>query len=217
MIKAIIFDLDDTLIQTSKAKFGAIKHAGKTFYNLEISDQEIKSHLGKPFEQFMKDLFKGIDETEQIISNYYSIRSDFPTPSYPGTHETLLNLKNKFLLGIVTAATRHMAIEDLGIAKLDHLIFDYIQTSEETTHHKPDPKVFLPIVTKFQERGISKNELLYVGDSLSDYYAASGAEIKFVGIADRTTESGEFLKNKIKVIYKIEELESFAFDQDATI
>lgn len=217
MIKAIIFDLDDTLIQTSKAKYSAIKHAGKTFYNLEISDQEIKSHWGKPFEQFMKELFRGIDETEKIISNYYSIRSEFPTPSYPGTLEALTMLKSNFQLGIVTAATRHMAIEDLGIAKLDHTIFDYIQTSEDTTHHKPDPKVFLPIVGKFYDRGIANTELLYVGDSLNDYYAASGAEIKFVGIADRTTDRDEFLKKEIRVVKDIKELESFVFDQNAII
>lgn len=217
MIKAIIFDLDDTLIQTSKAKYSAIKHAAKTFYNLEMSDQEIKSHWGKPFELFMKDLFGGIDDTEQIISNYYSIRNDFPTPSYPGTHETLTKLKNNFQLGIVTAATRHMTIEDLGIAKLDHTIFDYIQTSEETSSHKPDPKVFLPIVAKFQEVGIANTELLYVGDSLNDYYAANGALIKFVGIADRTTKSDDFHNNKIKIIKEIEELESFVLRENVTI
>ncbi len=217
MIKAIIFDLDDTLIQTSKAKYSAIKHAAKTFYDLEINDQEIKSHWGKPFELFMKDLFGGIDETEKIISNYYSIRNDFPTPSYPGTHEALAKLKNSFQLGIVTAATRHMTIEDLGIAKLDHTIFDYIQTSEDTNSHKPDPKVFLPIVAKFQDRGIANTELLYVGDSLNDYYAASGAQIKFVGIADRTTPRDDFHINKVKVIKEIEELESFVLDEDVTI
>ena len=217
MIKAIIFDLDDTLIQTSRAKYSAIKHAGKTFYDLEINDHEIKSHWGKPFELFMKDLFGGIDETEKIISNYYSIRNDFPTPSYPGTHETLVNLKNKFLLGIVTAATRHMAIEDLGIAKLDHKIFDYIQTSEDTDFHKPDPKVFSPIVAKFQDIGIANNELLYVGDSLNDYHAAAGAQIRFVALADRTTPSSDFDKNNIKSVKEIQELAKLIIDENATI
>jgi len=208
MIKAIIFDLDDTLIQTSKAKYKALQYAAKKFYNLELSDEEIQSHWGKPFELFMRDLFGDVEETTKIIQNYYTIRNNFPTPAYEESKKLLLELRGNYKLGVVTASTRHMTIEDLRIAGLSELMFDLIQTCEETSFHKPDPKVFEPIKTKFAEKSILANELLYIGDSISDYEAAHGAGISFIGIANRTTPSENFDKAGSKWITNLTELEA---------
>lgn len=206
MIKAIIFDLDDTLIQTSKAKYKALQHAAKKFYNLEITDQDIQSHWGKPFELFMRDLFGDIEETAKIIQNYYTVRNNFPTPAYEESKQTLLEFRDKYKLGVVTASTRHMTLEDLRIAGLSELMFDLIQTCEETSFHKPNPKVFDPIKNTFLQENIMPNELLYVGDSLSDWEAAKGAEINFIGIADRTTPKVKFTELGVESVLKLDEL-----------
>lgn len=208
MIKAIIFDLDDTLIQTSKAKYKALQHAAKKFYDLDLTDDDIRSHWGKPFEQFIKDLFKEVEDTQKIIENYYSVRNNFPTPAYEESKESLIYLRKKYMIGMVTAASRHMALEDLRIAGLSELMFDHIQTSEDSSFHKPDPKVFEPIKIKFAEKSILANELLYIGDSIADYEAAHGAGLSFVGIANRTTASERFDEVRSKWINNLEELEA---------
>jgi len=207
MIKAIIFDLDDTLIQTSKAKYKALQHVAKKFYDLDLTDGDIRLHWGKPFELFMKDLFGEVDETEKIIENYYSVRNNFPTPAYEESKDSLLTLRKKYKLGMVTASTRHMTVEDLRIAGLSELMFDHIQTSEDSSHHKPDPKVFAPIKRKFLENNILTNELLYVGDSLSDWEAARGAKISFVGVANRTTASEKFAEVGVESVLKLDEID----------
>lgn len=207
MIKAIIFDLDDTLIQTSKAKYKALQHAAKKFYDLDLTDDDIHSHWGKPFELFIRDLFREVEETQKIIKNYYSVRNNFPTPAYAESKKTLLALRKQYKLGMVTASTLHMTLEDLRIAGLSELMFDLIQTCEETSFHKPNPKVFDPIVSKFLGEKISSRELLYVGDSLSDWEAARGAAIRFVGIADRTTPRVKFDEVGVESVLKLDELE----------
>jgi len=208
MIKAIIFDLDDTLIQTSKAKYKALQHAAKKFYDLDLTDDDIRSHWGKPFDQFIHDLFREVEETQKIIENYYSVRNNFPTPAYEDSKDSLILLRKKYVIGMVTAATRHMTLEDLRIAGLSELMFDHIQTSEDSSYHKPDPKVFEPIKTKFTEKNILTNELLYIGDSISDYEAAHGAGLSFVGIANRTTSSEKFDNVGSKWITNLAELEA---------
>lgn len=208
MIKAIIFDLDDTLIQTSKAKYKALQHAAKKFYDLDLTDEDIRAHWGKPFERFIGDLFREVEETQKIIENYYSVRNNFPTPAYEESKESLIYLRKKYMIGMVTASNKHMTIEDLRIAGLSELMFDQIQTSEDSNYHKPDPKVFEPIKTKFAEKKILANELLYIGDSISDYEAAHGAGISFIGIANRTTPSEKFDKVGSKWITNLTELEA---------
>ena len=207
MIKAIIFDLDDTLIQTSKAKYKALQHVAKTFYNLDLTNEDIRSHWGKPFALFMRDLFREVEDTQKIIEKYYCVRNNFPTKAYEESKDSLLALRKKYQLGMVTASTRHMTIEDLRIAGLSELMFDHIQTSEDSSHHKPDPKVFAPIKRKFLENNILSNELLYVGDSLSDWEAAKGAKIRFVGVANRTTASEKFAEVGVESVLKLDELE----------
>jgi beta-phosphoglucomutase-like phosphatase (HAD superfamily) len=41
MFKAVLFDMDDTLIQTKVAKYGAHKHTAKHFYNRVLEDSDI--------------------------------------------------------------------------------------------------------------------------------------------------------------------------------
>ena len=53
-----------------------------------------------------------------------------------------------------------------------------IQASGESEHHKPDPRVFDALIQVLQGSSIDKNEILYVGDSLSDLYAARDAGLQ---------------------------------------
>ena len=48
-IKAVLFDLDDTLMQTRNTKVKAIKTLGLRYYNYEIPDELIDKHWETPF------------------------------------------------------------------------------------------------------------------------------------------------------------------------
>lgn len=54
MLKAILFDYDDTLVQTMASKWDALRETGNRFYKLNITDDHIKQFWGKPYEEMIK-------------------------------------------------------------------------------------------------------------------------------------------------------------------
>jgi phosphoglycolate phosphatase len=192
MIKAVLFDLDDTLIKTSETKYEALKCAANHFYRLELTTEMIHTHWGKPYKQFMKDLFGEIDTVESIINNYYSIRGKFPSPAYESAVSVVEELSNSYFVGLVTATTKQLVKDDLASAGFKMSSFSYIQTSEKTTVHKPNPSVFKPILIILSEKNISPAEIVYVGDSPADCKAARGAGFHFIGLVNRTSKKEDF-------------------------
>ncbi len=53
-IKAILFDHDDTLVQTIKSKWAQHKYIAKTFYHKNLKDEELRLHWGKPFTELVE-------------------------------------------------------------------------------------------------------------------------------------------------------------------
>lgn len=201
--------MDDTLIQTRLAKYAAHKHAAKKFYNLVLTDEDIDKHWGKPFEEMVAGIYGNIDKLENILNNYYTITSDFPIPPYPETHAVVAELCRRLPLGIVTAANRrltHAALEEAGV---DQGSFLYIQTADDTEVHKPDPRVFDPICRYFSDRGIVRNELLYIGDALTDFQAAGMAGIQFLAIAGHTTAKDVFRAAGGRAIDNLQEIHTY--------
>lgn len=192
MIKAILCDLDDTLLQTRAVKSEAIKFAGKLFYNLDITDEAIDKHWGKPWMEFMGEIFNHREDAELASQKYKSIVKNYTNRAYPGTLETLEFLSNNYKLGILSSAARSMIIYDLECAGIPVDLFFYTQSAEDTNIHKPNPQVFEPIVKILAKQEITKDEVLYVGDTLYDYEAATGAGLHFVGMADRSKNNGDF-------------------------
>jgi phosphoglycolate phosphatase-like HAD superfamily hydrolase len=84
-----------------------------------------------------------------------------------------------------------------------------IQASGESEHHKPDPRVFDVLIRLLQGSNINKNEILYVGDSLSDLYAASDAELQFIAVLTGSTSRQQFHAagvSKDRILYSVAEL-----------
>lgn len=173
----LLFDYDDTLVQTKAAKFNAIKHLGKEFYDHELSSEDILEQWGKPFETVFTELFGRFDSTEKIVTNYYSITNNFPMEAYPETLGAINTLIKNYQVGILTASNRQVVLPDLIRLRFPTDSFILIQTSDDTEFHKPDPRVFDYFLEKTNSK---KEEIIYIGDSESDYLATKAAGIDFV-------------------------------------
>jgi len=64
--------------------------------------------------------------------------------------------------------------------------FDRIMTSLDVQHPKPDPEMILEIITHFQ---VSKDRVLYIGDTHVDEGAAMKSEVSFVAFRDRSLKA----------------------------
>lgn len=200
-IKAILFDFDDTLVNTSVVKWRALKFAGQKFYNIEITDDHIKAFWGKPYLEMLTGVFSAIDSVESIKRNYESITSQFPLSVYDNGVIVLEKLLRKFAVGILTSSGRKVVIDDL--IKLGFPIHKiiYIQTSEDTDVHKPNPRVFDPMMKILDLKGIKEHEVIYVGDSQKDFQAATNRGIGFIGVKRsgvKEADPGEFTVNSLE-------------------
>lgn len=206
MIKAIIFDIDDTLIKTFETKKEALKVMGKKYYGTELRDEQIKAVWGKPIRELLQILFTDLHDVEEAFERYVVEREKYPTEAYDDTLPVLQELQKKYLLGLISSKSIRYLHIDLKIAGIEEELFFIIQTEEDTKVHKPDPHVFDFALNKLKKEDIKNSEILYVGDRVTDYKAAKDAGLHFYGIAGRTTCKDEFEKNGASTIKDLREL-----------
>jgi len=175
MIKAVIFDLDNTLVDFFYMKNQAINSAikGMIGSGLKISHNEAKKEI---FEIYEKQGYEYQEVLNQfIISVYgsinykilaagivsYRIAKEKALLTYPNVGKTLIKISKMGLsLGLITDAPSREAWTRLYSVGL-HNIFDRVVTSDDTNQFKPSAAPFNLILKHFE---ISANESIMVGD-----------------------------------------------------
>jgi len=202
-VKAILFDYDDTLMKTRETVYRVLKEVGKEFYGLDLTNEDIDKHYGKSYATLLSELYQSNDKFEVLHRNYMTLRTQTEIIAYEDSIPTIEQLSYLYL-GIVTATVRDIVMMDLKKQKFPLKYLKIIQTSDDTKVHKPDPKVFEPVLKKLAKKKIKPEEMIYVGDDIRDYKAAIGAGLQFVGIARK--ETNPFAKHQITVINSLLQL-----------
>ena len=175
MIKAVIFDLDNTLIDFMRMKNISCDSAISSMIDagLNVSKEKATKELfalydkygleeKTIFQKFLKKLTKKVDY--EILASgivaYRRVRTGFLEP-YPHVSEVLFELKRRGIkLAIVSDAPRLKAWIRLVSMKINHL-FDVVVTFEDTKEFKPSIK---PFQVGFKKLGLKSHECLMVGD-----------------------------------------------------
>mgnify|MGYP001363845352 CR=1 FL=1 len=175
MIKAVVFDLDNTLVDFMKMKRSSIDAAVYAMIDagLNLSYEEIKSGIEKiydekgieyqlVFDQLLLDYAGKIDH--KILSagivSYRKEREANLIP-YPHVSLTLVKLiKMGIKLGIVSDAPAKEAWLRLSYLNLQHF-FDHIITFEDTGERKPSPAPFKKMLNLLN---VNPEEAIMVGD-----------------------------------------------------
>lgn len=204
--KAILFDHDDTLVNTIDAKWAQHKYIAKTFYDKELTNADIQPHWGKPLSILLKLLYT-TDNIDIAMSYNIATREQFPKRLFNDTLKTLKNLKKMGIrIGLLTATVKLSLQHDFATLKIPPKLFDYVQTEDDTNYHKPDPKVFQPALSWLETLEIHPSQALYVGDSLKDMQAAVGAGLQFIGVTTGLTTIQEFRDNGVQTIERLSDL-----------
>ena len=205
-IKMIVFDHDDTLVGTIQPKWAQHKYIAKEFYSRDLTDKELHEHWGKPFTVLLSCLYK-TDHIDIAMSYNIATREMFPKKLFKGTIETLKSLKSKEInLAIVTATTKSSLLNDFKTLGIDQEIFDYIQTEDDTTIHKPNHKVLDPLKKWISERGIASDEVVCIGDHINDGKTAQVAGFKFIGVTTGLITPAQFQNEGFSYITKLPDL-----------
>lgn len=183
-LKALILDYDDTLVRTREIRYSTLKRVASRHYGFEMTDSDIDKAWGKPGEEFMRILYGAhTDNLAGLWEVYHEECKLDPNEAHPGALEFVQSFAARMPVGILTSSSGRRVVPEMAQIGFASQLFFRVQTADDTSVHKPNPAVFDPAVSFLRERGITADEIVYVGDSRQDHTAAVGAGLRFVGMS----------------------------------
>ena len=216
--RAILFDLDGTLIDTTDLILACFDHSWRSVCGRSLSRHSYVSTFGIPLRQAMHLLWTANVQSNEDADNWTIIDTllaeyrafnlanhDTIANAFIGVQETIIKLRERqYSIGVVTSKSRELAIRGLKLFRLDGLI-DAAVFLEDTERHKPDPE---PILTGLDQLGVPPCESAYVGDSRFDMIAGRAAGVTTVAALWGPTPRAEL---------KLEHPDHYACDMTALL
>ncbi|MDD5023243.1 MAG: TIGR02253 family HAD-type hydrolase [Candidatus ainarchaeum sp.] len=216
MFKAILFDLDNTLLDFLTFKKETAKAAAKAMIRQGLNATEIEVYgkifsvydekgieYQKTFYEVVKQYNLEINKAEKIqqagILAYLKRKFEVLKP-YPSVVPTLRKIRNNGIkIGIVTDAPRNKVWQRLILTDLENE-FDFVITHSDTLEFKPHPSPFNLALKKL---GVLPNAVLFVGDNPSR--DIKGA--KEIGMKTCLARYGQVFKSKESADYELNKFE----------
>lgn len=205
MIKAVLFDLDGTLLDREASVHSFIKvqydrlndmlsHIPRDKYIARFIELDNHGYRWKDkvYKQLVKEFnIEGI-MWEELLLDYMGEFSNHCIP-FPGLLEMLRELKeNHYKLGIISNGKCQFQLDNIRALDIEKY-FDTILISECEGMKKPDSEIFIKASEKLN---VSLDESIFVGDHpLNDIKAAQSVEM--IGIWKRNFLSHDFKTNLV--------------------
>jgi pyrophosphatase PpaX len=171
---AILWDLDDTLLDTLPSRMRSLAHAYETCLGTRTDPLALwRSHRGHTLEELGQRLMG--DDYRRFTSvyreHYYGAPRDIRP--YEGIREVLAQcLEAGVPMAVVTSKTSWGATEELGQTGILEF-FQAVVGHDDTESHKPDPE---PIFEALSRMCLDDPAMVaFVGDSPADIFAAHNA------------------------------------------
>jgi len=181
-IKAILFDLDGTLIDSVADLANSVNY---TLAKLSLplhTPEEIRSFVGDGVQQLIKRALGSahMDKLEDgfaIFMDHYGRHCTDNTVLYLGVAETLAQLAEGYSLGVLTNKSQKFSVQILQALKIDSY-FKEVLGGDSLPTKKPDPAGIFFLAGKW---GLDPGaEMLMVGDHATDIEVGQRAGCKTV-------------------------------------
>lgn len=184
-IKAVIFDLDGTLLNTLEDLAAALNYAMDAYGYPHRSNAEVRDFVGNGVTGLIELAIPNgrgnpqFDEIVRLYRSYYAGHCQIMTRPYDGVMELLKNLDAR---GIKLAIASNKP--DGAVKSLNEFYFaDYVEVAMGEcpgVPRKPSPEI---LHNALRELGVTGQESLYVGDSEVDIQTARNAGVKCVSVS----------------------------------
>lgn len=210
MKKAVIFDLDGTLLNTIDDLGDSVNYVLKKHNYPTFSIEEYKYKVGNGMRKLIERSLPKSEQTdekiEQILAEfmaYYGEHKMDKTAPYDNIEQLLKTLKQKGVKTAVVTNKAHISAKPLMDEVFPDL-FDAVIGQKEGVPTKPDPTSVFAVL---KELGVSADECLYLGDSGVDMQTAKNAGIFGIGVLWGFRKADELIENGAKkLIGKPQEL-----------
>jgi len=176
MIKVILFDMDGTLIESDELVLSIYKKLiDKYPPKTDFSSLDSGDVFASSYPEVLLRLYGEVKELhlQEIYRLHKELKHQY-LRTFKGVVLMLEQLKkNGFHLGLLTSEMRSIAMDELGILKIDHY-FDHILAFDDVKKPKPHPDGIFEHMMFF---GCTHEEIIYIGDQKSDGIAANSASI----------------------------------------
>jgi phosphoglycolate phosphatase len=200
--KAVIFDLDGTLLNTLSDLADSANHVLSELtlptHNYESYKYFIGNGIPKLIERCLPaDRQELHSKALSMFNEYYALHSKDKTAPYDDIKELLYSLSEKGLkLGVITNKAHGIAVKVVE-EYFGKDIFGRIRGLDDSIKAKPDPSGALSVM---ESLGATPSEVLYIGDSGVDMHTAKNAGFTPLGVLWGFRKKDELIENGAKYI-----------------
>ncbi|MCM3388650.1 pyrophosphatase PpaX [Ureibacillus chungkukjangi] len=190
-MKALLFDFDGTLLNTNDLIIQTFMHVLEERFPGQYSPKDCMNFIGPSLKETFEQLTPNeIDEMIERYRQWNYANHDNLVTEYDGVVDTLEKLKEKGIrLAIVSTKRRDTIEKGLELMGAKHL-FEFWVGVDSVKNVKPDPE---PVLLAIEKLGVSKEDVMMIGDNYHDILAGKNAGVKSAGVA-WSIKGEEFLK-----------------------
>ena len=200
MIKAFVFDMDGTLVDSKEAVIAQLTDYSLSLNREPLPREQLVKLIGRTDHDIARVLI-GDDEStiERAIEWFNETHTKYYgklAKLFPGVEDCLRFLKSKgYMLGIATNATAEMVRQFMEWSKLKDIVDASVSADE--VPGKPAPDMILKLAELF---GAEPSEIVYVGDTVLDVMAAKSAGALSIAVVCGVDTMDELLLAKPDLI-----------------
>ncbi len=174
--KAVVFDLDGTLIDSLPDLAGALNRSLARHGSPPVPLTEVAPMVGDGARVLLhkgyaaRNLLPSDHDEAFFLADYEAHVTDLTKP-FPGIPEALIALRDSgYQLGLCTNKPEVSARIVLSALDLDKF-FPIVVGGDATTHRKPDPRHLAAVLAAMN---VAKDQAVMIGDHANDMATASG-------------------------------------------
>ena len=183
MLKGVIFDVDGTLVDSNDAHaqswVDTFREAG-----YDVPFDKVRPLIGMGADKLLPEAIgvsRDSDEGKKLLERRGKIFRSQYLPHLrplPGARELVLRVKRDGLKAIVATSAKDEELK--GLLKAAHVedLMEEKATASDAKRSKPDPDIVQAAV---EESGVSKRDLVMIGDTPYDVEAAGKAGVRTIG------------------------------------
>jgi len=181
-VKAVLFDLDGTLVDTAPDLHAAVSAMLADLGRAPLPLSAIHAYVGRGIGNLVKRSLAGALEVDEAASapadalasfkRHYARENGRKARLYPGVIEGLEAMKAMGLpLAVITNKASAFTLQLLELTGLSRY-FDVVVGGDDLPRLKPDPMALVWVCGRFN---VSPSDALFIGDSVNDFRAARAA------------------------------------------